>query len=165
MSEVLNLIKKTYNAAPALRAIEDRELKKILLMLADELEAQQKTILKANKKDVANQKPGDPKADRLKLDEKRIKNISNSIRKVSRLPNPSDKIIERKKLPNGLLLEKRTVPLGVVGAVFESRPNVTFDIAALCLRSGNACVLKGSSDAAQTNLAAIQLIHLSLIHI
>ncbi|MFT4016940.1 MAG: glutamate-5-semialdehyde dehydrogenase [Agriterribacter sp.] len=159
MSDVLNLIKKTYNAAPALRAMEDRQLKKILLMLADELEAQQKTILKSNEKDVAKQKPGDPKTDRLRLDEKRIKNIANSIRKVSRLPNPAEKIIERKKLPNGLLLEKRTVPLGVVGAIFESRPNVTFDIAALCLRSGNACVLKGSIEAEQTNLAAIQLIH------
>lgn len=159
MSNVLTLIKKAYNAAPALRAVEDRQLKKILLMLADELENQQKAVLKANAKDVARQKPGDPKTDRLRLDEKRIKAIANSIRKVSRLPNPSDKIMERKKLPNGLLLEKMTVPLGVVGAIYESRPNVTFDIAALCLRSGNACVLKGSADAEQTNLAAIQLIH------
>lgn len=159
MSKVSDLIKKAYNAAPALRAVEDRQLKKILLSLADELESQQKLILKANQKDVAKQKPGDPKTDRLRLDEKRIRAIANSIRKVSRLPNPGDKIIERKKLPNGLLLEKMTVPLGVVGAIFESRPNVTFDIAALCLRSGNACVLKGSADAEQTNLVAIQLIH------
>lgn len=159
MSNVLNLIKKAYNTAPALRSVEDRQLKKLLLALADELESKQKMLLKANEKDVAKQNPSDPKTDRLRLDEKRIKAIANSIRKVSRLPNPSDKIIERKKLPNGLLLQKMTVPLGVVGAIFESRPNVTFDIAALCLRSGNACVLKGSSDAEQTNLAAIQLIH------
>ena len=159
MSHVLGLIKKTYNAAPALRAVEDRQLKKILLMLADELESQQKILLKANSKDVARQNANDPKTDRLRLDEKRIKAIAGSIRKVSRLPNPADKIVERKKLPNGLLLEKMTAPLGVVGAIYESRPNVTFDIAALCLRSGNACILKGSMDAEQTNLAAIQLIH------
>ena len=153
------MIKKAYKAAPALRAVEDKLLKKTLLMIADELEKQQEALLKANRKDVAKQDPANPRTDRLRLDPQRIKNIAASIRKVSRLPNPSNQIIERKKLPNGLLLEKRSVPLGVVGAVFESRPNVVFDIAVLCLRSGNACVLKGSSEAAHSNIAAVSIIH------
>lgn len=131
-------------------------------MIADELEKQQEALLKANRKDVAKQDPANPRTDRLRLDAQRINNIAASIRKVSRLPNPSNQIIERKKLPNGLLLEKRSVPLGVVGAVFESRPNVVFDIAVLCLRSGNACVLKGSGEAAHSNIAAVSIIHAAL---
>lgn len=162
MSSTLSLIKKAYKAAPALRAAEDKLLKKILLMIADELEKQQESLLKANRKDVAKQDPANPRTDRLRLDPQRIKNIAASIRKVSRLPNPSNQIIERKKLPNGLLLEKRSVPLGVVGAVFESRPNVVFDIAVLCIRSGNACVLKGSGEAAHSNIAAVSIIHAAL---
>ncbi len=78
---------------------------------------------------------------------------------MSKLPNPSNKVLEKRKLCNGLLLEKISVPLGVVGAVYESRPNVTFDIAALCLRSQNACLLKGSKEAEATNKASIKIIH------
>lgn len=151
-------IKKAYEAAPGLRAMNDKQLKQILLMLADELEKQQGAILKANRADVAKQDAANPRTDRLRLDEKRIKAIAQSIRKVSRLPNPSGKVLEKRKLKNGLLLEKIAVPLGVVGAIYESRPNVTFDIAALCIRSGNACVLKGSSEAEHSNRAAVRVI-------
>ena len=158
MSTTIAQIKKAYQAAPQLRAMDDKQMKKILLMLADEIEKQQASILKANQADVAKQDPANPRTDRLRLDEKRIKNIAQSIRKVSRLPNPAGKILEKRKLKNGLLLEKIAVPLGVVGAIFESRPNVTFDIAALCIRSANACVLKGSSEAKQSNLAAVRII-------
>ena len=158
MSTTIAQIKKAYQAAPQLRAMDDKQLKKILLMLADEIEKQQASLLKANQADVAKQDPANPRTDRLRLDEKRIKNIAQSIRKVSRLPNPAGKILEKRKLKNGLLLEKIAVPLGVVGAIFESRPNVTFDIAALCIRSANACVLKGSSEAEQSNLAAVRII-------
>ena len=158
MSTTIAQIKKAYQAAPHLRAMDDKQLKKILLMLADEIEKQQASLLKANQADVAKQDPANPRTDRLRLDEKRIKNIAQSIRKVSRLPNPAGKILEKRKLKNGLLLEKIAVPLGVVGAIFESRPNVTFDIAALCIRSANACVLKGSSEAEQSNLAAVRII-------
>ena len=158
MSTTITQIKKAYQAAPQLRAMDDKQLKKILLMLADEIEKQQASLLKANQADVAKQDPANPRTDRLRLDEKRIKNIAQSIRKVSRLPNPAGKILEKRKLKNGLLLEKIAVPLGVVGAIYESRPNVTFDIAALCIRSANACVLKGSSEAKQSNLAAVRII-------
>src|SRR5690606_21931955 len=81
-----------------------------------------------------------------------------SIRKVAALPDPTGKVLEEKTLPNGLKLQKKAVPLGVVGIIYESRPNVTFDIAALCLRSRNACVLKGSSDAENTNKVAVRII-------
>lgn len=159
MSVTIKQIKKAYDAAPQLRALDNKQLKKILMILADELEKQQSFILKANRADVEKQDPDNPRTDRLRLDEKRIKGIAGSIRKVSRLPNPVGKVLEKRKLKNGLLLEKVSVPLGVVGAIYESRPNVTFDIAALCIRSGNACVLKGSSEAENSNRAAVKIIH------
>jgi glutamate-5-semialdehyde dehydrogenase len=92
------------------------------------------------------------------LNEQRIKNIANSIRNISKLANPAGIILQQRTLPNGLQLQKISVPMGVVGAVFESRPNVMFDIAALCLRSQNACLLKGSSDADETNKVSIKII-------
>lgn len=127
-------------------------------MLADVLEQSTAALIRANRKDVSRQDPADPKTDRLILDEQRIRAIAASIRKVAKLPNPCGRVLEHRTLYNGLLLEKISVPLGVVGAVYESRPNVTFDIAALCLRSQNACVLKGSKDAADTNEVAVRLI-------
>jgi glutamate-5-semialdehyde dehydrogenase len=158
MQSIEPLIIKAYKAAVALRNCSDVQIRKALNMLADALEDNSPIILKANKKDVAKQNINDPRVDRLMLNKQRIKNIANSIRKVSKLPNPSNKILEKRKLYNGLELEKLSVPLGVVGAVYESRPNVTFDIAALCLRSQNACLLKGSKEADATNKASIKLI-------
>jgi glutamate-5-semialdehyde dehydrogenase len=119
-------------------------------------------LLEANKLDLSKQAPDNPKNDRLMLNEQRIKNIAASILKVADLPDPTGKVLEKRTLPNGLQLQKIAVPLGVVGAIYESRPNVTFDIAALCLRSRNACVLKGSSDAEKTNEVALQIIRRAL---
>ncbi|MBI1781910.1 MAG: glutamate-5-semialdehyde dehydrogenase, partial [Sphingobacteriales bacterium] len=99
-----------------------------------------------------------PRIDRLLLNEQRLKAIASSIRKVNKLPDPTGKVLEKKTLYNGLQLEKQTVPLGVIGAIYESRPNVTFDIAALCIRSRNAAVLKGSKEAEHTNKVSIKLI-------
>jgi glutamate-5-semialdehyde dehydrogenase len=93
----------------------------------------------------------DPKYDRLKLTEERIRDIAKDLRSVSALPSPLGITLENKTLENGLILEKVTVPLGVVGIIYESRPNVTFDVFSLCLKSGNACVLKGGSDAEDSN--------------
>ena len=152
------LIIKTYKAASSLRNTSDAVIKRTLRMLADELEKGSMNLLKANRKDLEKQDANDPRTDRLMLNEQRIKSIANSIRQISRLPNPSSKTLEKRTLKNGLLLEKQAVPLGVVGAIYESRPNVTFDIAALCLRSMNACLLKGSKEAENTNVAATRLI-------
>lgn len=149
---------KTSKAAIQLRSLPDKKIKSVLLQLADALEENMQTVLKANKKDLSAQDPNNPRNDRLMLNEQRVKNIANSIRKISRLPNPSGKIIAERTLENGLQVQKITVPLGVVGAIYESRPNVTFDIATLCLRSQNGCVLKGSKDADNTNKAAVKII-------
>lgn len=158
MNTIQPLIIKTWKAAINLRQATDKQLKTVLLQLADALEKSSKAMLQANQLDVAKQDPGNPRVDRLLLNKERIAGIANSIRKISRLPNPSGKTLEKRRLDNGLLLQKITVPLGIVGAIYESRPNVTFDIAALCLRSQNGCLLKGSSEAENTNLAAIKLI-------
>src|SRR4051812_15774015 len=158
METVEQLIIKTHKASAFLRKATDAQIVKTLQMLADDVEENSADILKANSIDVSRQNPEDSKIDRLRLNEPRIKNIANSIRQISKLPNPTGKILEERTLYNGLLVEKRSVPLGVVGAIYESRPNVTFDIAALCLRSRNACVLKGSQEAEDTNKVAIRLI-------
>jgi glutamate-5-semialdehyde dehydrogenase len=158
MSTILPLIIKTWKAAINLRQASDKQLKAVLLQLADELEKSSTAILKANQLDVEKQEPDNPRIDRLILNKQRIAGIANSIRKISRLPNPSGKTLEKRRLDNGLQLQKITVPLGVVGAIYESRPNVTFDIAALCLRSQNGALLKGSSEAENTNQAAMRLI-------
>src|SRR6201999_178764 len=115
-----------------------------------------------NRQDLSRVEPDNPRNDRLLLNEQRVRAIAQSIRKVSRLPDPSGKLLARRTLANGLKVEKRSVPLGVVGAIYESRPNVTFDIAALCVRSRNACVLKGSQEADATNRAAMVLIKKAL---
>lgn len=162
MAEVETIIEKTHQAAVALRSASDKTIKHALLLLADAVEANTKNIIKANQKDLAVKDPADPKTDRLMLNEQRIHHIAQSIRNIGLLPNPAGQLLLKKTLANGLKLEKRAVPLGVVGAIYESRPNVTFDIAALCLRSQNAALLKGSSDAAHTNLAAINIIQKSL---
>ncbi|HEY4109319.1 glutamate-5-semialdehyde dehydrogenase [Puia sp.] len=156
------LIRRTHRAAVELRKASDKQVKSALLSLAGSLEEQGAALLRANAKDVARQDPGSPRTDRLLLNEMRLKAIAQSIRKVSRLPDPSGKLLDSRTLANGLKVEKRAVPLGVVGAIYESRPNVTFDIAALCLRSRNGCLLKGSQEAADTNRAAMVLIKKAL---
>jgi len=158
MKSIEPLIIKTHKASVALRNTPDAQIKKALKMLADAIETNMDVLLRANKIDVEKQNVNDPRTDRLLLNKQRITNIAGSIRKISALPNPSGRLLQKRKLYNGLLLQKITVPFGVVGAVYESRPNVTFDIAALCLRSMNGCLLKGSSEAENTNLAAVKII-------
>jgi len=160
--QIQPLIIRTYKAAAALRRASDRQVKIVLKELATLLESQQAGVLRANAKDLGRQAPDDPRRDRLMLNEQRINAIARSIRKVSRLPDPSGKLLDSRVLANGLRVEKRAVPLGVVGAIYESRPNVTFDIAVLCLRSRNGCLLKGSQEAAETNKAAMGLIRRAL---
>lgn len=159
MNHIQKQIVKTYRAGAALRAVPERQIVKALKDLARVVEEERTAILKANAKDMAAGDPADPKKDRLLLTEERLKNIAGSIRAISRLPDPTAQVLEKRTLQNGLELEKISVPLGVVGAIYESRPNVTFDIASLCLRSRNAALLKGSSEADHTNRAAIKIIH------
>ena len=160
--KIQSLIIRTHKAAADLRRAGDSQIKAALKTLAASLESQAANLLRANAKDLGRQDPSNPRNDRLLLNEERIRAIAQSILKVSRLPDPSGKLLDKRTLYNGLRVEKRAVPLGVVGAIYESRPNVTFDIAALCLRSRNGCLLKGSQEAADTNRAAIVLIKKAL---
>ncbi len=156
------LMIKTFKAAAGLRGAGEPLIFVSLNMLADSLEHDRVRLLRANARDLSAKAADDPRNDRLMLNEERIHAIAQSLRNVARLPDPSGRVLEKRRLENGLQLQKMAVPLGVVGAIYESRPNVSFDIAALCLRSRNACLLKGSSDADHTNKAAIALIHKAL---
>lgn len=149
---------KVNKAKSALQQLPDKQLKKMLHELADALLDNEAAVLHANQKDLTAKDPADPKNDRLMLNKQRLQGIADSIKKVAALPNPTGSLLEKRIMPNGLKLKKVSVPLGVVGAIYESRPNVTYDIASLCLRSRNACVLKGSSDARHTNKVSIAVI-------
>lgn len=162
MNKVDRLIKRTYEASFALQAAENGVVKKALLRIASLLQENMASVLKANGKDLSRQDPNDPKTDRLLLNESRIQAIAKAIKVVASLPCPAGQLIEEKVLSNGINLQKRTAPLGVVGAIYESRPNVTFDIATLSLRSKNACLLKGSRDADETNKVSVALIQKAL---
>jgi glutamate-5-semialdehyde dehydrogenase len=146
-------------ASRKLVSLSDTQIANILNELADLTLERQAFILKANQKDLDRMDSENSKYDRLLLNEKRLIAISEDLRKVANLPSPLHQTLEERKLPNDLLLTKITVPIGVVGVVYESRPNVTFDVFALCLKSGNAVVLKGSRDAHDSNLAIVALIH------
>jgi glutamate-5-semialdehyde dehydrogenase len=159
MKSIESSLIKTHKAAKSLQAISNKQLQNVLLDMATALEEKQSLLLKANARDLARQSPDNPRNDRLLLNEQRIRSIVASMRKVAKLPDPTGQLLAERTLPNGIQLKKISVPLGVVGAIYESRPNVTFDIATLCLRSRNAAVLKGSSEAAETNLAAVKIIH------
>jgi glutamate-5-semialdehyde dehydrogenase len=129
---------------------------KALLGIADALKAKQKEILAANSQDYQEAEASGMNAallDRLMLNSSRLEGIANDVRTVAALPDPVGEIIEERTLPNGLQISKKRVPLGVIGAIFESRPNVTVDISVLCLKSGNAVILRGGKEALRSNLA------------
>src|SRR5688500_17246852 len=119
MTKVEALIIKTHKASSTLSDIPDARIKKTVKMIADTLIQDKNAVLTANRKDLLKQDPNDPRTDRLRLTEERIVNISKSIKQISRLRNPSGRVLESRELSNGLLLEKHTVPLGVVGAIYE----------------------------------------------
>ncbi len=159
MININNSLQKSHKATRSLQALSNSAIQKLILDIAKLVEEKQASLLKANASDLSRQDKDNPRNDRLMLTEQRVRNITASMRKVAKLPDPTGRILEERTLYNGIHLKKIAVPLGVVGAIYESRPNVTFDIAALCLRSRNAAVLKGSSEAADTNNAAVKLIH------
>lgn len=159
MNKIQQQILQTHTAAIQLQQAKPALINRIIKTVADELMKNAAFIIKANQKDLAKMEQSNPLYDRLLLTLERLQSISNSLKKVSKLADPSGKTLEEKKLPNGIHLQKITVPLGVVAAIFESRPNVVADIAALCLKSRNACVLKGSRDADNTNKAIVVIIH------
>lgn len=153
-----NTFKKVQAASRKLGLIEVDRINQVLVDLADAAETHTQTILSENKKDLDRMPESDPKHDRLKLTETRIKDIARDLRNVAALPSPLGISLEQKTMQNGLAIQKITVPLGVIGIIYEARPNVTFDVFSLCLKSGNACILKGGSDAEFSNLQIVKVI-------
>lgn len=155
-------LKETFKAVSyasrKLALLDESVVNKLLSDLAEAAIAQTPAILEANRKDLDRMPASDPKYDRLKLTEQRIKDIASDLINVSGLPSPLGKTLEHRVLPNGLDLTKISVPLGVVGIIYEARPNVTFDVFSLCIKSGNACILKGGSDAEYSNLEIVKII-------
>ena len=134
----------------------------LLVFLSGHLKKNTQQLLAANQKDLDRMSKSDPKFDRLKLTAERIADIASDMRRVASLPSPLGQILEHRILPNELEINRISVPLGVVGVIYESRPNVTFDVFSLCIKSGNVCVLKGGSDAQYSNEAAVALIQEAL---
>ena len=146
-------------ASKSLTALTDQQRNEILQAVANAIIDFKERILVANAQDLAKMAPKNPLYDRLQLTEKRLKDIASDMRNVASLPSPLGHVTKEKTLPNGLRLHRVSVPFGVIGMIYEARPNVTFDVFSLCFKSGNACVLKGGSDADLSNQAAIELIH------
>lgn len=154
----------TKRCAPQLAALSDAARSELLLYLADSIDARQAELLEANALDVARMAADNPLRDRLLLTPARLAAIASDMRHVAGLPSPLGRTLLDRTLPNGLRLRRVAVPFGVVGVVYEARPNVTFDVFALCFKSGNACVLKGGKDADDSNRAALALIRAALRH-
>ena len=152
-------LKKTKAASRLLATISDDKRNEILLAVADAIIANKERILKANAEDLAKMDPKNPLYDRLQLTDKRLEDIASDMRNVSKLPSPLGRILKESTLPNGLRLKRVSVPFGVIGMIYEARPNVTFDVFSLCFKSGNACVLKGGKDANCSNRAEVEIIH------
>ena len=152
-------LQEVYQAAKSLLRLSDDLIAEVLCAVADEIIAQADVILKANEQDLSRMDPANPKYDRLKLTLERLEGIAADMRNVSKLPSPVGKVLKEIVRPNGLKIKQVSVPFGVIGIIYEARPNVSFDVFSLCLRSHNACVLKGGSDAQDTNEASVGIIH------
>ena len=157
--ELIETFKKAKAASRSLALISEDLRNQILLAVADAIVDLQERILSSNEKDLAKMDPKNPLYDRLQLTPKRLDDIASDMRHVAELPSPLGHITKEKTLPNGLRLHRVSVPFGVIGMIYEARPNVTFDVFSLCFKSGNACVLKGGSDADLSNQASVELIH------
>ena len=156
------IYRETFEAAVVasrkLNLINDQKINQVLMAVADAAERYCSFILEANKKDLALMDSKDPKYDRLLLSPERIKAIADDIRNVASLPSPLGITLSETKRPNGMSIRKVTVPFGVIGIIYEARPNVSFDVFSLCFKSGNACVLKGGTDAYHSNSAIVETI-------
>ncbi len=158
MMKIEKQLQSVLSASRKLNLVEADMVREILLELAIQARNNSHIILAENQRDLERMDLRDPKYDRLKLTEERIEGIASDIENVANLPSPVGIILKEEVRPNGLKIRKITVPFGVIGIIYEARPNVTFDVFALCLKSGNACVLKGGSDAIYSNNAIVSVI-------
>lgn len=149
---------RTKDASRSLAVLDDERRNAVLLRLADAIVEKSSVILEANAVDLAAMDRSNPLYDRLMLTEERLAGIAADMRQVASLHSPLGRTLVERTLPNGLKLRKVSVPFGVIGVIYEARPNVTFDVFSLCFKSGNACLLKGGRDADASNRAAVALI-------
>ncbi len=156
------VFKKVKEASRTMVTMSDDTRNEVLRSLADEIGKNQEALLDANKIDLAKMERSNPLYDRLLLTPERLEGIASDIRKVSTLPSPLGHLTKEKTLENGLYLRRISVPFGVIGVIYEARPNVSFDVFSLCFKSGNACILKGSRNAESSNKAIVGLIKATL---
>ena len=159
MGNLTELFRSVRLASRKLNLIDENKINTVLCRVADAAVAHTADILEANKQDLARMEPSNPKYDRLMLTEQRIADIAADMRRVSQLPSPLGRVLAEWTQPNGMTIKKVSVPFGVIGIIYEARPNVTFDVFSLCLKSGNAVIMKGGSDAACSNEAIVKVIH------
>ena len=161
MNPIFEQVRK---ASRTLALIPDKRRDEILIAVADAILENETVLLQANAQDLSRMEKTNPLYDRLLLDHSRLEGIASDIRHVAALPSPLGRVLKDKVLDNGLHLRRVSVPFGVIGMVFEARPNVAFDVFSLCFKSGNACILKGGRDADDSNQAIVALIHKILQH-
>jgi len=152
------IFREVQKAGRKLNLIDDAIINRVLIDIADTAEVNYAIILAENARDLSRMDNSDPRYDRLKLTEERIKGIAAEMRNIASLPSPVGRLLSDTVRPNGLKIRKISVPFGVIGIIYEARPNVTFDVFSLCLKSGNACVLKGGSDAICSNTTIVKMI-------
>lgn len=156
---MIDTLDKVRRASRCLAMLEEERINEVLQAVAQAIVGHTDSLLKANAEDLQRMNPADPKYDRLKLTAERLNGIASDMVNVSRLPSPVGRVLEETIRPNGLHLKKVSVPFGVIGIIYEARPNVSFDVFSLCFKSGSACVLKGGHDADCSNRAIVALIH------
>lgn len=156
--ELKETFKRTKEASYELTSVDDKRRNEILQAVAESILEHQDKLLKANLADLARMDSSNPLYDRLQLTENRLKDIASDMINVSKLPSPLGRILKEKTLDNGLHLQRVSVPFGVIGMIYEARPNVTFDVFSLCFKTGNACILKGGKDADNSNRAGVNII-------
>lgn len=162
MTEFNEIFKASRQASKALADKTDAQLSQVLVRLSGLVRANIDYLIRENSRDLERMDKDNPLYDRLQLTAPRLEAIADDLVSVSKLPSPVGEEVEHRTLANGIDLRQVRVPYGVIGVIYEARPNVTFDVFSLCLRTGNACVLKGGRDAEYSNLAAIKLIHQAL---
>jgi len=156
--KVKEQLKLVLKASRKLNLVSVEKINQVLMDVAAAAIENTAFIMQENEKDLSRMDPTDPKYDRLMLTSDRIKGIASDISNVASLPSPLGRVLSETSRPNGLQIKKITVPFGVIGIIYEARPNVTFDVFSLCLKSGNACVLKGGSDANDSNVSIVKVI-------
>ena len=159
MNTLTTIFEQVKAASRQLALLTDGQKNAVLLALADAIGTHREELLAANAEDLARMDRANPLYDRLLLTPERLEGIAADMRHVATLPSPLGHTLAERTLANGLRLRKVSVPFGVIGIIYEARPNVSFDVFALCFKSGNACVLKGGSDADHSNRAIVALIH------